>query len=281
MSERDQVLAIANSNKFCDLPPCQIVPRLADEDQFIASESTFYRILRSENQLKHRGRSRPKKSAKPKSLLARGPNQVWCWDISYLSSPIRGLFYYLYFIIDIYSRKIVGYSVESCESSELASELFKKIVSSENVTPRTLNLHSDNGAPMKGATLVETLKALGVMRSYSRPRVSDDNPFVESLFRTTKYCSEYPDFFKSLEHAKSWVEEFVDWYNTKHYHSGLNFVTPEQSHNGLAKVVLNKRRMVYEKARLKNPQRWSSNCRVWELPEVVELNPGKEVRIAA
>ncbi len=279
--ERQEILQIANSAKFCDLPPCQIVPRLADEGKYIASESSFYRILRAENQLSHRGRSQPKKHHKPKTLTATGPNQVWCWDISYLPTEVRGLFFYLYFIIDIYSRKIVGFTVEHEESSELAESLFKKSIRQNGVALNTLNVHSDNGAPMKGSVLVSTLQQLGVMRSYSRPSVSNDNPYIESMFRTTKYCPQYPGHFTTLEAARQWVSEFVVWYNEIHQHSALKFITPNQRHTSQSDEIFTQRKKVYAAAKQRHPERWSGHCRNWDLSNKVILNPGTEVKLAA
>ena len=236
--ERERVLEIANSEEFRDLSPKQIVPLLADRGQYVASESTFYRVLRAEKQLAHRGKARAPVSRPKPVLEATGPNEVYSWDITYLRSLVRGAFYNLYVVVDVYSRRIVGWEVHAEETSELAAVLMRRIVG-ESGNPEGLKLHSDNGAPMKGNTLLSTLKALGVVPSFSRPRVSDDNPFSEALFRTLKYRPCFPDGpFVSIEAAREWVANFVAWYNKVHRHSAINFVTPDQRHFGLEDEVL-------------------------------------------
>lgn len=273
-SERACILATANSPEYCNLSPCQIVPRLADQRIYIASESSFYRILKQDNQLRHRCASRPRTHKKPAELVALKPNQVWSWDISYLPSLVQGKFYYLYFFMDIFSRKIVGFDVYENESSEYAAKVVSKAYLSEGVCKDQITLHSDNGSPMKGSTMLATLQYLGVMPSFSRPSVSNDNPFSESLFKTTKYCPLYPSQpFASIEEARAWVLKFVHWYNNIHQHSGINFVTPHTRHEGLDKEILENRTVVYECARQKNPNRWSKKTRNWDMAGRVYLNP--------
>jgi putative transposase len=280
--ERQEVIDIANRGAYCDLPPCQIVPRLADEGHYIASESTFYRIFRQENMLKHRQRTRPKTHHKPKELIARGPNQVWSWDVTYLPSTVAGMFYYLYLVMDIFSRKIVGWTVQSIENSEHASWLITDICQAEGIQKDQVTLHSDNGAPMKGSTLLATLQKLGVATSFSRPSVSNDNPFVEAMFKTLKYCRLYPENpFDSLSNARNWVEGFVQWFNTQHYHSALKFTTPQQRHEGKTQEILQSRKKIYEMAKQKNPERWRGSTRNWELAEYVFLNPSGKNKIDA
>lgn len=280
--ERQKVIDIANSNAYGNLPPCQIVPRLADEGYYVASEATFYRILRQENMLKHRLRMRPKAHTKPKELIATKPNQVWCWDITYLPTTVSGMFYYLYLVMDIFSRKIVGWTVQPVENSEHASWLMADICHAENISKEQVTLHSDNGAPMKGSTLLATLQKLGVATSFSRPCVSNDNPFVESMFKTLKYCNLYPEKpFTSLNEARNWVEGFVKWFNTQHYHSSLKFTTPQQRHEGKTQEILQCRRNVYELAKQRNPERWQRHIRNWELAECVILNPNTRSKMEA
>ena len=212
--QREEVIKMANQEKYCDMSPNKIVPMLADKGIYIASESTFYRILRAEKMLSHRGRSKPKTHKKPKSLVANKPNKIWSWDISYLSTTIVGLFYYLYLILDIYSRKIVGWTVQERESSGHAAALMREACSDERVSLEQITLHSDNGSPMKGATMLATLQKLGVATSFSRPGVSNDNPFSESLFKTFKYAPHYPaSGFESIDQAREWSLEFAHWYN--------------------------------------------------------------------
>ncbi len=276
-AERQEVLEIATSSKYCDLSPHQIVPRLADEGSYVASEATMYRILRAEALLSHREPSRPAVSRRPEGRVAPGPNQVAAGDITYLCSPVRGSFYYLYVILDVWSRKIMGAEVYKEESMELASELFEQTCGRHELDPDGLVLHSDNGSPMKGATMLATLKRLGVAASFSRPRVSDDNPFSEALFRTVKMRPEYPSGpFASLENARLWVAGFVRWYNTEHLHSSIRFVTPEDRHTGREEGLLQQRQRVYERARRRNPRRWSGATRNWQPIQTVYLNPEKK-----
>lgn len=275
--ERRTVLEIANAPEHRDLSPHQIVPRLADEGVYLASESTFYRILRAEDQLAHRQRARPATHRRPAEHRADGPEQVWSWDITYLKSPVRGQFYFLYLILDVWSRKIVGAAVHDRECSELATELFCDTCAELDLDPEGLVFHADNGSPMKGSTLLATLQNLGVVPSFSRPSVRDDNPYSEALFRTVKYRPEFPDGpFASLEAARAWVEAFVAWYNTEHLHSALRFVTPDDRHFGRETEILERRRRVYDLARRQRPERWSRGTRNWEPVGTVTLNPRKE-----
>ena len=271
--ERKKVLKIATAPEYRDLPPSQIVPRLADQGQFIASESSFYRILREEKMLAHRGKARPATSSRPDELVATAPNQVWSWDITYLKMVIRGQFYYAYLIEDIFSRKITAGDVFEAESSEHAAQLMRAACLKEGIQQKQLVLHSDNGGPMKGATMLATLQKLGVATSFSRPRVSDDNPFSEALFRTMKYRPEFPEKpFESLEEAVKWLHEFILWYNHEHLHSGIKFIAPADRHDGKDIEILEKRKQVYEDAKNKNPMRWSREIRNWDPITEVSLN---------
>lgn len=279
--ERARVLETANSPEFRDLSPRQIVPRLADRDEYIASEATFYRILREEGQLAHRQHARPVRHRRPKEHVARGPNEVWSWDITYLRSPVRGVFFYLYLIVDIWSRKIVGWSLRHEESSAYARDLIQQAIEREDADPKKLALHSDNGGPMKGSTMLATLQRLGVVASFSRPGVSDDNPFSEALFRTMKYRPGFPRKpFENLEAALKWVEDFVRWYNDEHLHSAIRYVTPSDRHAGKDRPLLANRHEVYTKARCRTPRRWTVKTRNWSPVGAVYLNPIKqEVRV--
>lgn len=273
--ERTEVLAVANSDEFGHLPPSQIVPRLADQGRYMASESTFYRLLRAENQLGHRRSERPAQSrTKPRAVCATAPNQLYSWDITYLPSAIRGQFFYLYLFMDIFSRKIVGWQVYEEESSALAGDVLRDLCQREGIPSKQLILHSDNGSPMKGATMLATLQQLGVMPSLSRPAVSNDNPYSESLFKTLKYRPCYPlKPFAELAEARDWVTRLVEWYNHEHRHSAIRFVTPAQRHEGLDYNLLVKRKAVYEAACAQNPQRWSGATRNWQRIHEVHLNP--------
>jgi putative transposase len=273
-AEREAVLAAANSAEFRDKSPRQIVPTLADRGEYIASESTFYRVLHEENLMQHRDRARPRSSKKPKEHVARAPNQVWCWDITYLRSARRGEFYYLYLIVDIYSRKIVGWWVAAEESMDIASDLIERATREQGVHKDKLVLHADNGGPMKGSTMLATLHRLGVLASFSRPRVSDDNPYAEALFRTLKYRPGYPRKpFDSIDAARAWVADFVEWYNTEHLHSAIRYVTPDCRHSHGDSAILAARHRVYRAAYARTPSRWTGNTRNWTPVGAVTLNP--------
>lgn len=274
-SERREVLELVNRPEFRDLSIKQIVPILADRGVYVASESTMYRILRDDGQTAHRAASRPPQGRpRPREALATAPNQVWSWDITYLPSAVRGRFFYLYMIVDVFSRKVVGRVVHDAECAAYAAELIRAACAAEGLGNEPLILHADNGGPMKGATMLATLQDLGIVPSFSRPRVSDDNPFSESLFRTLKYRPDYPSKpFQSLDAARQWVEGFVDWYNNRHRHSAIRFVTPAQRHAGHDVEILERRRDVYERARARSPHRWTTKTRDWSRVDVVRLNP--------
>ncbi len=278
-AERAEILKTANQAKFANLPPSQIVPKLADEGRYLASESTFYRILHAEKQLAHRGRAKAATNKRPEAVVATAPNQLWSWDITYMGTTVKGLFFYLYLIMDIFSRKIVGWEVYGEESAEHAAKTFRKAYLREGIAGQPLILHSDNGSPMKGATMLGTLQKLGVMPSFSRPSVSNDNPYSESLFKTLKYHPGLPEKpFNTLEEARLWVAGFQHWYNEEHQHSALKFVTPGQRHRGEDEELLNQRIMLYAMAKAAKPERWSGDFRNWDRPEVVSLNPQKSIQ---
>lgn len=272
--EAEQFYNIATSQEYKDSTPYEIVATLLEQGTYIGSSSTLYRILREKKAMfqrtesKHRGGSR-----KPKELIASGPNQVWCWDITWIKTDVRGLFFYAYVVIDLYSRKIVGWTIEKYESAELAKKLFHKIISNMKVIPAFV--HSDNGNPMKGITFTEFLASMNISISYSRPRVSNDNPYIESLFRTVKCKVNYPGKFSTIENARIWFADFVDWYNTKHRHSGINYVTPEQRHLGKDKKMLEIRQNTLNKAARKKPNRFVNGPRNIVCESVCVLNPVK------
>jgi transposase InsO family protein len=255
--ERTQLLCLLNSDEYKDLPPSQMAHR---------------RLERV-----------PQNRTKPRALKATKPNEVYCWDITYLPTQVRGKFFYLYLYVDLFSRFIVGWQVFECESQELGAELVKDICLRHHVQPGQLTLHSDNGGPMKGEIMVATLQRLGVAHTRSRPAVSNDNPYSEALFRTLKYRPEMPvEHFATVCHARAWVERLVHWYNEEHRHSKVTFVTPAQRHAGLDAQLLEGRKKVYECARAAQPQRWSKHTRRWEFVTDVDLNPDakKEVQKA-
>lgn len=275
-AEQAAILTVANQAEFAHLSPHQIVPALADQGRYLASESTFYRVLRDADQLARRGKPKAPPRGRPAPLVATGPNQVWSWDITYLATTVKGTFFYLYLIMDVFSRKIVGWEVYPSESAEQAASVLRKAHLREGVRADALVLHSDNGAPMKGATMLATLQRLGVVPSFSRPAVSDDNPFSESLFNTLKGRPNFPEQpFASLDDARTWVDVFARWYNTEHRHSALRFVTPAQRHRGEDIDLLAHRDALYQAAKAQHPERWSGTTRNWEPDTTVFLNPGK------
>ena len=275
-AEKQAIVAISNHSAYRDLSPWQIVAQLADQGRYLGSQSSFYRVLKQNNLLAHRQQSKPHVHRRPKDLTARNPNEVWSWDITYLNSALRGAYYYLYLVEDIFSRMIVGWTVEEVESAEHSARLIDWACQEHGIARGELTLHADNGAPMKGATLLATLERLGVAPSFSRPSVSDDNPYSESLFKMLKYRPSYPESaFGGIEQARAWVSRFVRWYNTEHLHSAIRFVTPRSRHLGLDKAILAKRRTVYENAKRLNPRRWSGQTRNWSPITAVYLNPPK------
>jgi len=274
--ERAAVLATCHAPRFADLPPGQIVPRLADEGMYLASESSFYRLLHDADEQHERGRARRRSSATITSHEGHGPNELWSWDVTWLASPTRGVFFYLYLIMDVWSRKIVAHEVYESETGELAASLVTRAVLAERCRDSALVLHADNGGPQRSSTLRVKLEELGLRSSFSRARVSDDNAYSESLFRTTKYRPDFPtEGFASVETAREWVLGFVRWYNDEHRHSAINFVTPAERHRGDDVAVLAGRERVYDEAKARNPARWSGERRDWSRPGTVWLNPEK------
>lgn len=275
--ERQKVLCAANRPDCAGLTPHEIVPKLADEGLYLASESTFYRVLRASEQSHRRGRRTAGKVKPPTTHKATGANQIWCWDITWLPSKIKGEYFYWYMVKDVYSRKLVANEVHERETSDNACKLLRRGCLREQTLGKPLVLHSDNGGSMKGLNMLATMRELGVLPSFSRPRVSNDNAYAEALFRTAKYCPMWPrQHFGSLSEARSWVDNFVRWYNNEHRHSGLKYVTPSQRHQGHDAALMEQRRRVYEAARAQQPKRWTRGLRDWKLPGAVYLNPERE-----
>lgn len=275
--ERAEVLRIANAPRFAALPPARIVPQLADEGVYLASESSFARILREQGQNTRRGRAKPPRVLRPPTThVASGPGQVWCWDMTFLPAQVQGRWFYLYLILDLYSRKIVGHAVHDTDSADHAAHLARRTALAEGVhgMPAKPVLHGDNGATMKATTVLAMLHWLGIATSYSRPRVSDDNAFVEALFRTAKYRPEFPvKGFADLDAAQRWASRFVRWYDHEHRHSSIRYVTPAERHAGRDRAILADRHDLYQRARASNPARWSRHTRNWTPIGSVTLNP--------
>jgi putative transposase len=280
--EREVIVATVNKEEYASMPPTEIVPDLADKGIYIGSESTIYRVLRDLNMQNHRGRANSPNRYKPTTYSADAPNQVWMWDITYLNGPHKGFYYYLYLFSDLFDRSIVGWEVYEEESADYASEVIQRIsLAQGRLSTMPLVLHSDNGSPMKGATMLATLYQLGITPSRSRPRVSNDNPYAEALFKTLKYRPNFqPKGFTSLEDAREWVQLFVNWYNHEHHHSGLCFLTPEQRRSEKSQEILENRRKVYEEAKAAHPERWNGRqIRDWSLKPRAYLNPEIKVEV--
>jgi transposase InsO family protein len=271
-TEERQVLDTLNSARFRDMAPAEVHATLLDEGVYHCSVRTMYRILSQENQAVIRRQSAPRAYAKPE-LLATAPNQVWSWVITKLRGPVKWTFFYLYKVLDIYSRYAVGWMVATRESADLAKALFAETCQKQGVERDTLTIHSDNGSPMKAHSFAQLLADLGVTTSYSRPSVSNDNPFSESAFKTLKYRPGYPDRFGSLEDARSFCREFFAWYNTEHRHSGIAMLTPENIHYNTHQEIIQSRAETLEAFYQKHPERFVKGVpKVREVPKEVWIN---------
>jgi transposase InsO family protein len=268
-----ELIGVVNSKEYCDMSPYEVFPTLLDEGRYICSVRTMYRLLSQEDLIHQRDGSKVRqKRSKPPQRIASSPNMVWCWDISWLASTVKGMFFYAYVIIDIFDRYIVGWAVHDKENDKHSRDLFERLSRGQDIIFECL--HSDNGTPMKGSTLMAFLETLKVKLSFSRPRTSNDNPFIESFFKTLKYDSSYPLRFKDIEQARDWMADFVNWYNTEHLHSSIGYVTPQQMRDGSAKDIFERRNKVMEEAKRKNPENWGSrDTFLWGTPEEVILNP--------
>ena len=284
-AERARVLAVANEPRFAAVPPARIVPMLADEGVYLASESTFGRVLKAHGQTAHRGRAKAPKAVRPPTThIATEPRQVWCWDMTYLPAQVMGRWFYLYLILDLYSRKIVGWEVHEADHADHAAHLVRRTALAEGIAALGAKpvLHGDNGATLKATTVLAMLNWLGVKPSYSRPRVSDDNAYAEALFRTAKYRPEFPARgFADLDQARAWAAGFVNWYNVEHRHSGIRYVSPAQRHAGDDQAILAARHVLYLQARERHPARWSGGTRNWAPIGAVTLNPERDSVIKA
>lgn len=283
--ERARVLAVANEPRFAAVAPARIVPMLADEGTYLASESSFRRVLRDHGQSRHRGRAKaPQASRPPTTHVARAPGEVWCWDMTFLPAKTKGRWFFLYLILDLYSRKVIGWEVHDTDEADHAARLVRRTALAEGVDVMAARpvLHGDNGATLKATTVLAMLHWLGIAPSYSRPRVSDDNAFVEALFKTAKYRPEFPAHgFAGLDEARTWAKAFVGWYNDEHRHGGIRYVTPAQRHAGRDREILAARHDLYRRAKERNPSRWSGRTRDWSPIDAVTLNPERDATITA
>ncbi len=272
--EREAAVATCCRPEYRDLTPYLVVAKLLELGLYVASVSTMYRLLRERNLLAHRSESAPRAPRPaPPERVASAPNQVWTWDITYLKSAVRGLFFYAYIVLDIWDRSIVGWAVHAEERTEHSEELFRTL-KVRHAFPG-LFLHADNGGPMKGATVLTLFSALGITPSFSRPRVSDDNPYSESLFSTMKRAIGYPAVFDSLETARERSARFVDWYNSEHLHSAIGLVTPYQRRFAEDHEIFTKRNRTLLDAYSLHPERWSRQPALWTHKSTVILNPAE------
>lgn len=268
--ERARVLALMNSDRYAELPPAQIWARELDEGRYHCSVRTMYRILEAAGQSGERRRQAAHPAKKVPELLATGPSQVFTWDITRLPGPTKGTWYHAYVIIDIYSRYIVGHTVELAETAERAEELIRETIERNGIVPETV--HADRGTSMTSKKVSQLLIDLGVTRSHSRPKVSNDNPYSESQFRTTKYSADYPERFDSLAHAREWMDAFIAYYNHDHRHSGIGLHTPASVHFGTAEEVRDQRAVALAEAYERHPERFARRPRPPEIPGKVWIN---------
>ena len=281
--ERARIVAVANEPRFAETPPARIVPMLADEGVYIASESSFHRVLRAHGQMNRRGRASPPRPSRPPTThVAAAPGQVWCWDITFLPALVTGHWFYLYLILDLYSRKIVGFEVHDSDSADHAVDLVRRTALNEGLHAVAAKpvLHGDNGATLKATSVLAMLNWLGIAPSHSRPRVSNDNPYAEALFRTAKYRPEFPERgFADRDAARDWAARFVDWYNNVHRHGAIRYVTPAERHAGADHAILQARHDLYQRAQRQTPARWSRRTRDWTPIAAVTLNPERDSAI--
>jgi putative transposase len=272
--ERQEVVDVLDSEPFADKAPAEVFAALLDRGQYLCSIRTMYRVLDARQEVRER-RDQLRRPNYPKpQLVATAPNQVWSWDITKLLGPLKWTYFYLYVILDIYSRYVVGWMLAHRESEHLAERLIRETVVKEGVARDQLTIHSDRGPSMRSQTVAQLLATLGITKSHSRPHVSDDNPFSESQFKTLKYRPEFPDRFASIEHGLDFCGKFFPWQNHEHHHGGLGLLTPATVHHGQADAVLARRQAVLTAAYAAHPERFVGQPpRPLPLPREVWINP--------
>ncbi|MDD9304251.1 MAG: IS3 family transposase [Desulfobacter sp.] len=272
--EQQTVLDILHSDTYRDQAPYQVYASLLDKGEYYCSIRTMYRLLHKEHgSVPERRRQVNRPKYKKTELLATGPNQVWSWDITKLKSVTKWTYFYLYVIMDIFSRYVVGWMVAHREQTALAKRLIEKSCENQNILPGQLGLHADRGASMKSKGVAQLLVDLGVTKTHSRPHVSNDNPYSEAQFKTLKYCPKFPNHFGSIEDTRAFCQDFFGYYNKEHYHSGIGLVTPEQFHYGIAKEIYGSRCRTLKEAFIKNPIRFKGKIpRPPALPEAAWIN---------
>ena len=270
--ERAVLLNLLLSERFVDASPRQVYAQLLQEGVYRCSYRTMYRLLHEHEAVCERRRGRRHPTYSKPELRASGPNQVWTWDITYLKTPVRGCFYYLYVVMDIYSRYVVGWMLADRECQYLAHRLLQETCRKYNILPNQLTIHADQGGPMKSKPVAQLLLDLQVTRSHSRPRVSNDNPYSEAGFKTMKYSVHFPERFASQEQAQQFCQDYFVGYNTQHHHTGLVLLTPEQVHFGEAAQVLAQRQVTLDAAYAAHPQRFAQRPQAGQLPKTVWIN---------
>jgi putative transposase len=271
--ERNEVLDILHEDRFIDRAPQEIYAKLLDEKKYICSIRTMYRILEKEGELKERRNQLVRPQYVKPELLAKAPNEVWSWDITKLKGPVKWTYYYLYVILDIFSRYVVGWMVAHRELATLARKLIEETMKKQSIQPGQLLVHADRGSSMTSKQVAFLLADLGVTKSHSRPSVSNDNPYSESQFKTMKYRPEFPDRFGSIEDARAFSQTFFPWYNAEHYHSGLGLLTPEDVHYGRAARILEDRKEVLMAAYERHPERFKGRTPTpMDAPQEVWIN---------
>ena len=280
--ERQEVLDVLHSERFVDQAPAQVAAALLDEERYLCSVRTMYRILDANQEVRERRNQRRHPVYEKPELLATGPNQVWSWDITKLKGPRKWTYYYLYVILDIFSRQAVGWMVADCESSGLAKKLIRESCDKHRIEQDQLTLHADRGSSMKSKVVALLLSDLGVTKTHSRPHVSDDNPFSEAQFKTLKYRPDFPERFGCIQDAKAFCRDFFGWYNNVHYHSGLNWLTPAMVHDGHTGPVVQRRQRALDRARREHPERFVGAPRtILGPPAKVWINPPAETQVVA
>ena len=273
-AERQVVLDHLHAERFCDKAPAEVYATLLDEGTYLCSIRTMHRILADNSELKERRNQLRHPQYKKPELLATGPNQVWSWDITKLLGPAKWTYFHLYVILDIFSRKVVGWMVAERETAELAKRLIAATCEKQGIEPGTLTIHADRGTSMTSKPVALLMADLGVTKTHSRPHVSDDNPYSESQFKTLKYRPEFPDRFGSAQDARAFCQVFFPWYNHEHHHSGIALLTPDMLHYGMAGEVIEQRQKVLDAAYARNPERFTHACpKHPPQPTAVWINP--------
>jgi putative transposase len=274
LKERQDVLDVLNQPEWMDQPPLAVYASLLDQGTYLCSVRTMYRILQSAGEVKERRNHRPSTTYKKPELLATAPNQLWSWDITKLKGPQKWSYFYLYVILDVFSRYTVGWMISLKESCHLAQDFISETLQKQTIQPHQLTLHADRGSSMTSKPVAFLLADLGITKSHSRPYTSNDNPFSESQFKTLKYRPEFPERFGSVEDAKAYCRQFFHWYNTQHYHTGIELLTPESVHYGKDRSIIEHRNQVRQAARQKFPERFKGKKEAsFQLPTHVWINP--------